>query len=159
MIWRKCRNGYDTTLLVTTWSAMSAKERLSYAVPLRWIRHGPNRASHNWNSNRKNGVIRVTTKIKSSSEPQQCGSYGDSRVRLWWCYPNAYRSPTADRQCAVLLFIFGTTCNQLWERSSDTFCRTHPSFCRTMLGRMQRKLWLICSIDGAGKCCTIHHTP
>ncbi|GBM41971.1 hypothetical protein AVEN_3596-1 [Araneus ventricosus] len=24
-----------------------------------------------------------------------------------------------------------------------------------MLGRMQRKLWLICSIDGAGKCCSI----
>jgi len=43
-------------------------------------------------------------KSESSSEPQQCESYGDSRVRLWWCYPNAYRSPTADRQCAVLLF-------------------------------------------------------
>ena len=28
-----------------------------------------------------------------------------------------------------------------------------------LLGCMQRKLWLICSIDGAGKCCTIHHTP
>jgi len=26
--------------------------------------------------------LRVTTKIKSSSEPQQCESYGDSRVRL-----------------------------------------------------------------------------
>ncbi|PNF14809.1 hypothetical protein B7P43_G07028 [Cryptotermes secundus] len=45
------------------------------------------------------------------------------------------------------------------ERSGDAFCRTHPSFCRTMLGRMQRKLWLICSIDGDGKCCTIHRTP
>jgi len=49
-------------------------------------------------------LLRVTTKIKSS-EPQQCESYGDSHARLWWCYPNAYRSPTADRQCAVLLFI------------------------------------------------------
>ncbi|GBN41255.1 hypothetical protein AVEN_97726-1 [Araneus ventricosus] len=26
-----------------------------------------------------------------------------------------------------------------------------------MLGCMQHKLWLICSIYGAGKCCTIHH--
>jgi len=49
--------------------------------------------------------LRVTTKIKSSSEPQQCESYGDSRVRLWWCYPNAFRSPTADRQCAYCSFL------------------------------------------------------
>jgi len=40
------QNGYNTTLLVTTWSAMSAKKRLSYAVSLRWMRHGPNRKSH-----------------------------------------------------------------------------------------------------------------
>ncbi|GBM53628.1 hypothetical protein AVEN_105510-1 [Araneus ventricosus] len=52
--------------------------------------------------------LRVSTKIEISSELQQCESYGDSLVRLGWCYPNAYRSPTADRQCSVLLLIFGT---------------------------------------------------
>jgi hypothetical protein len=46
MIWRKCRNDYNTTLLIPTWSAVSAKERLSYAISLRWMRHGPNRTSH-----------------------------------------------------------------------------------------------------------------
>ena len=61
----------------------------------------------------------VTTKIKSSSEPQQCESYGDSRVQLW-CYPNAYRSPTADRQCAVLLFIFGTQLATSFEKEVAT---------------------------------------
>ena len=64
--------------------------------------------------------LRFTTKIRSSSEPQQCESYGDSRVRLWWCYPNAYRSPTADRQCAVLLFIFGTQPATSFEKEVAT---------------------------------------
>jgi len=64
--------------------------------------------------------LRVTTNIKSSSEPQQYESYGDSRLRLCWCYPNAYRSPTADRQCAVLLFIFGTQPATSFEKETAT---------------------------------------
>jgi len=84
------------------------------------MRHGPNRMSHNETPSQRMASLQVTTIIKSSSEPQQCESYGESRVRLWWCYPNAYRSPTADRQYAVLLFIFGTQPATSFEKQAAT---------------------------------------
>ena len=70
--------------------------------------------------------LRVTTKIESLSEPQKCESYGDSRVRLWWCYSNAYHSPTADRQCAVLLFIFGTQPATSFGKKRRHFLQNSP---------------------------------
>ncbi|GBN52351.1 hypothetical protein AVEN_25724-1 [Araneus ventricosus] len=51
----------------------------------------------------------------------------------------------------------GTPASSFESEATGTFSRTHPSFCMTMLGRMQRKLWLISSIDGAGKC--LYHSP
>jgi len=69
--------------------------------------------------------LRFTTKIRSSSEPQQCESYRDSREQLW-CYPNAYRSPTANRQCAVLLFIFGTQSATSFEKKRRHFLQKTP---------------------------------
>ena len=56
------------------------------------------------------------------------------------------------------LFIFGEShpTPALRKKNGDTFCRKP---CMTMHGLMQHELWLICSNDGAEKCCTIYHIP
>ena len=126
--------------LVTVWRCSYSLERYEYgegflrrAASLRWMRHVPNLKSH---ANR----TRVTT-LESSSELQQCEIYYYSRVlRLWWCYSNVLPSSTADHQYWVLSFIFG---KQPTTRIGDTSCRTHQSFCMTMLSCIQCKLWLI----------------
>jgi len=70
------------TLLVTTWSAMSAKERLSYAIIITldetWAKSYEPQMKRQSNEWRYYGSPRKS----SSSEPQQCESYGDSHVRL-----------------------------------------------------------------------------
>ncbi|GFW62337.1 HTH_48 domain-containing protein [Trichonephila clavipes] len=48
----------------------------------RWMRLGPDGISMNGNANQTNVVITVTTTFKISSKPRQCGSYGDTSVRL-----------------------------------------------------------------------------
>lgn len=117
----QCRNGYNTTLRLTTWSA----KRHTYAVLLHWMRHRPNRASHNWKASRTNSV---TTKIESLLKLHQCESYSYSRMRLWWCYSNAHCFPTADRQCATLLLIFETQLATSFEIEATALSAelTHP---------------------------------
>ncbi|PNF37899.1 hypothetical protein B7P43_G06200, partial [Cryptotermes secundus] len=107
---------------------------------------------------------------RQSNEWRHYGSPRKSKVRqnpsnmkvaviLVYDCDSVILTQTVPRQQTVSAQYYHSFLEQNLRPALRTLCRTHPRFCRMVLGPMQRKLWLICLIDEAGKCCTIHHTP
>jgi hypothetical protein len=65
----------------------------------------------------------------------------------------------ADRRCTVLLFIFGTQPATGFEKKRRYLSQNPSIIFRTVLRHMQHKLWLACSMDGAGKCYSTDLSP
>lgn len=49
---------------------------------------------------------------------------------------------------SAIVYSWNTIYDQRWGKNSDNFCKSHPSFCMTILVRIQRKLWLVCLLGG-----------